>query len=242
MLAERGLSPLAALESSNLGDQHCVNYGSTMKNKSKICIISTIIFMGVITPIFVGPSSSDNALSGQDSAGRRIEIYTSQSVASDQLKPALNAAADPLESKNIRLWRLEKIQEIQVDGVKAITLTLDPSVLNSFHVGQQIKLQLPHTDLPVSAIVTSTHNEFGNVHVWQSIFEPAEQYEAMTIVKGEIETHITINKDRYTYTAIINNASGETTLMDESNWRENELVVDDAVPVSLLPDTQPNLQ
>lgn len=130
---------------------------------------------------------------------------------------------------DIRLWQLpQSVTELVIDGVRAAQLSVDLRQLASLHVGQMVRFELPHNRGEVEAKITDTYNDPG-AQVWKGSIAGDTQHAVVIISRGAVETHVIIASTQGNFSAVIDNHSGLTTLIDEGAIRERQLPFDDGV-------------
>lgn len=147
-------------------------------------------------------------------------------------EPPVEIAAAPAQ---LTLWNADL--QVEDDGeFTTYTTRVDPEYLQQFQVGQQIRLSLPGGSQPFSAAIENTSNQGRFAKVWTA----SGQYDAagsITITQGKVETHLAIVADGRVYSAIIDNASGKTVVIDEATLADKTVPYEDGV----MPPTPPDL-
>ena len=82
-------------------------------------------------------------------------------------------------------------------------------------LGQVVSLALPGRNSPTRATLGETRNTAGSA-VWQGSLIDGDEVESMTLVKGALETHITVATLDGSLSIIIDNATGKTVITDEN--------------------------
>lgn len=138
----------------------------------------------------------------------------------------------PTRQSEVDLWQLdESSPNTQVDGHPAKQLRTDPALIEQFHVGQKLNMYIPQRDMAVEARLESTRNQSANVHIFQGKLLNGSDRGSLTLARGKIETHVTISTPEGTYSAIIDNETGDTVLIDEGDITVNQVPFEDGVPV-----------
>ena len=132
-------------------------------------------------------------------------------VSTLQAKPpvATNSAAQTT------LWDAQSLQETESNGITQHLTQVDPQQLNNLAVGQVVSLALPGRSSPTRATLGETRNTAGSA-VWQGSLMDGDEVESMTLVKGALETHITVATLDGSLSIIIDNATGKTVITDEN--------------------------
>ncbi|WP_157209746.1 hypothetical protein [Marinimicrobium agarilyticum] len=132
----------------------------------------------------------------------------------------------------VDLWRLDKSSpDTRVDGHPAKRLQTDPALVEQFHVGQKLTMYIPQRDMNVEARLESTRNQSANVHIFQGKLLNGSDQGSLLVARGSIETHVTISTDEGTYSAIIDNETGSTVLIDEGDITADQVPFEDGIPV-----------
>jgi hypothetical protein len=135
----------------------------------------------------------------------------------DSLIPtAIPPAAQPNE---LSLWSRDSLSEADQYGMPVHLTQVDPTLLDQFSVGQTLELSLPGRSDPLRSTLEQTRNNAGAA-VWQGKLIDGDEAESLTVVRGQIETHITVATLDGTLSVIIDNQSGKAVITDE-----NELVL-----------------
>lgn len=136
---------------------------------------------------------------------------TAAAVQSLQPKPVVAAVApDRLE-----LWDSAQLREGVEDGIPVAYATVPPALLNSLHLGQTLSLALPGRRDPLRALLEQTRNGSG-VAIWQGVLVDGDPAETLTLVRGALETHLSVATLQGSYSVIIDNRSGKAVITDEN--------------------------
>jgi hypothetical protein len=129
------------------------------------------------------------------------------------------AQAQPIASTpaatQLTLWKAESLQAEESDGIIRHLTQLDPQQLATLHTGQVVSLALPGRQHPVRALLSETRNTAGSA-VWHGALLDGEAMESMTLVRGTLETHITLATADGSLSIIVDNATGKTVITDEN--------------------------
>lgn len=170
-----------------------------------------------------------------------IPPAASASSAAPALQQPQAQAPAPLQ-RELNLWDQQSLVASESNGMPVHETQIDPSLLHAIGLGQTITLGVPGRQQPLRATLSETRNN-GGAAVWQGKLLDGSDADSLTLVKGALETHITIATLDGTLSMIIDNATGKTVITDE-----NELVLradpNDAVPfdASELPPMAPPAQ
>lgn len=113
------------------------------------------------------------------------------------------------------LWDADSLQETESNGITQHLTQVDPQQLSNLAVGQVVSLALPGRSSPTRATLGETRNTAGSA-VWQGNLIDGDEVESMTLVKGALETHITVATLEGSLSIIIDNATGKTVITDEN--------------------------
>ena len=113
------------------------------------------------------------------------------------------------------LWDAQSLQETESNGITQHLTQVDPQQLSNLAVGQVVSLALPGRSSPTRATLGETRNTAGSA-VWQGSLIDGDEVESMTLVKGTLETHITVATLDGSLSIIIDNATGKTVITDEN--------------------------
>lgn len=138
------------------------------------------------------------------------------------------------------LWRSAN-QEIRVDGIKGFAIASAPGASAQLKINQTLSLPIPQIDQTLTAELLSTHNQGANVEVWKGKVLDGSEQDNIIIVKGRLETHITVATEEGTYTAIVDNASGKGSIVDQADVNEGQIPFDDGIPVPPIDAEPPKL-
>lgn len=164
-----------------------------------------------------------------------------KSAASAEQSPQVNMSDDfPLpesvvqetitQAGNIDLWQLaEGESHTVVDDVPAVKFALDPKHLASLQVGQIVRLQLPDSAGDIEAEIRETYNDPAGVQVWKGSVKNDVHAASIILSRGEIQTHIVIASTQGNYSAVVDNRSGDGTLINESTIHSRQLPYDDGI-------------
>lgn len=129
------------------------------------------------------------------------------------------AQAQPVASTpakaQVTLWEAGSLQAEESDGIIRHLTQLDPQQLTTLHTGQVVALALPGRQQPVRARLSETRNTAGSA-VWHGALLDGDAVESMTLVRGTLETHITLATLDGSLSIIVDNATGKTVITDEN--------------------------
>lgn len=129
------------------------------------------------------------------------------------------AIAPTTAPDELNLWSSDSLSAADQHGMPVHLTQVDPALLSQFSVGQTLELSLPGRTTPLRSTLEQTHNN-GGAAVWQGKLIDGDEAESLTVVRGQLETHITVATLDGTLSVIIDNQSGNAVITDE-----NELVL-----------------
>jgi hypothetical protein len=142
----------------------------------------------------------------------------------------------------LRLWDEQSLVASESNGIPVYQTQVAPDLLQSIAVGQTLALAVPGRPQPLRATLSETRNN-GGTAVWHGKLLDGRDTDSLTLVRGALETHITVATLEGTLSMIIDNATGKTVITDE-----NEMVLradpNDTMPVDAreLPALPPPAQ
>lgn len=132
----------------------------------------------------------------------------------------------------VRLWQTaENDSSTIIDGMPATRLQVNPERLSQLHVGQTLSLEIPHEGITFEAKIASTHNDPGGVKVWRADIADGLDEAGVIISQGKIQTHLIIASEQGNYSVVIDNKTGESTLIDEGEINARQAPFDDGIVV-----------
>lgn len=134
--------------------------------------------------------------------------------AAERTLQAQPIASEPAAAQ-MTLWDAGSLQEEETDGITRHLTHLDPQQLATLHTGQVVSLALPGRQHPVRASLSETRNTADSA-VWHGALLDGEAMESMTLVRGKLETHITLATMDGSLSIIVDNATGKTVITDEN--------------------------
>ncbi|WP_148864676.1 biofilm-associated metzincin protease inhibitor BamI [Marinobacter fonticola] len=130
------------------------------------------------------------------------------------------------------LWQVStNAPATQVDGIPATRISVQPRVLDTMHVGQEVTLPIPNLNRSVTAKITSTHNQLNNVEVFKGPITDGHPKDNVIITRGQTSTYVVVATREGVYSATIDNRTGNATLTDEGDINEGIQPGDDSVTV-----------
>ncbi|PTS85052.1 hypothetical protein DBR00_04445 [Pseudomonas sp. HMWF032] len=157
-----------------------------------------------------GKSPTPNASLAAQAPGPAARQHTS-GASTLQAKPPVATS----RAAQATLWDANSLQETESNGITQHLTQVDPEQLNNLAVGQVVALALPGRSSPTRASLGETRNTAGSA-VWQGSLIDGDEVESMTLIKGALETHITVATLDGSLSIIIDNATGKTVITDEN--------------------------
>ncbi|WP_271194113.1 hypothetical protein [Pseudomonas turukhanskensis] len=100
------------------------------------------------------------------------------------------------------------------------------AAIGSLAVGKTLQLAVPGRKEPLRATLDETHNN--GAAVWSGSVQGGQAEDSLTVVRGQLETHITLATRDKTLSFVVDNATGKTLMTDQ-----NELLMR-ATPDALI--------
>lgn len=142
-------------------------------------------------------------------------------------KPELSGLARP---KHVQLWDIDdSAVKTTIDGIAALQFQFDIERLKTLAVGQSISFNLPDHKSLLEAEITGTHNDPAGVQIWLAQMQGQIDRSSVIITRGRHQTHIVIASLEGNYSVIVDNQSGQSTIMDEGLINENQAPIDDGI-------------
>lgn len=165
--------------------------------------------------------STDNALQPTP-ASPQATLPPSPTVAaagvaadSEQVPVQAKPAKAPAGTAQVLLWEADSLQEEETDGIVRHHTRLDPQQIETLHTGQIVALAVPGREQPLRASLSETRNTAGAA-VWHGALIDGDEAESMTVVRGALETHISLATLDGSLSIIVDNATGKTVITDEN--------------------------
>lgn len=173
----------------------------------------------------------------------RLDSSASPSASDDgePLGPSLPLVPEPqVREAEISLWQSDSANpDTLLDGNPAARLHTNPELVKTLHVGQKLHLEIPQRNAAVEAEIASTYNLTPRTQVWQGKVVDGHPQDNVTVTRGELETHVTIATFEGTYSAIIDNATGDTVMVDEGDITANQIPFEDGISVDPIEQQPP---
>lgn len=215
-----------------------------------ICILALLLGIGVL----INTTPDENGVAMEESEGEVLDTKDA-SLSSQSVAPSTSPASPNLARSALRLPEVpvEQVKEPEVtlwqvdpndpdmlfDGHPAKRMHTDPSLIDTLHVGQTLHLDIPQRDISVAAEIASTHNLTPRTQMWQGKILDGHPQDNVVVTRGQIETHVTIATFDGTYSAVIDNATGDTVMIDEGDITVNQIPHEDGIPVDAVEQQPP---
>ncbi|MFU6378430.1 hypothetical protein [Metapseudomonas otitidis] len=143
--------------------------------------------------------------------------------------PVADAPADTL----IELWDSHSLVPEQQQEMTLYRTQVATTSLGELSVGKTLQLGVPGRREPLRATLDETHNT-GGAAVWSGPVEGGQPEDTLTVVQGQLETHITLATREQTLSMVVDNATGSTLVTDQ-----NQLLMRATPDVLISPDSTP---
>lgn len=143
--------------------------------------------------------------------------------------PVADAPADTL----IELWDSHSLVPEQQQEMTLYRTQVATTSLGELSVGKTLQLGVPGRQEPLRATLDETHNT-GGAAVWSGPVEGGQPEDTLTVVQGQLETHITLATREQTLSMVVDNATGSTLVTDQ-----NQLLMRATPDVLISPDSTP---
>lgn len=125
------------------------------------------------------------------------------------------APQDVPPATTLALWAPDTLQAEEQDGMTVYHTRTSPDLLGALAVGRTLQLGVPGRQEPLRAKLDETHNT-GSTAVWSGPVEGGSDADTLTVVKGQLETHITLATPEQTLSFVVDNATGATQVTDQN--------------------------
>ncbi|MCX4026125.1 hypothetical protein H0A36_11365 [Endozoicomonas sp. SM1973] len=162
----------------------------------------------------VGQQELSNSLGKVENTDKSEELAESSNLPVPKKKP------QPPKSDGtpVVFWQ-ETGQQQTVDkfDIPVDHLQVNPSYIEQIQVGQVLEFPIPELNKSFITKLTDTANSFNDVHVWTGVIVDGDPTENVIVTRGKTQTHITISSREGIYSAVIDNGSGKTQIINENN-------------------------
>ena len=157
-------------------------------------------------------------------------------VASTPRKDVTVQATAPADNV-IELWDSRSLVPEQQDEMTLYRTNMPVSALGTLAVGKTLQLAVPGRKEPLRATLDETHNT--GVAVWSGSVQGGQPEDSLTVVRGQLETHITLATRDKTLSFVVDNATGSTLITDQNELllraTPDALVTPESTPLQPLP-------
>jgi hypothetical protein len=157
-------------------------------------------------------------------------------VSSTPRKDATVQAAAPADNV-IELWDSRSLVPEQQDEMTLYRTQMPVSALGTLAVGKTLQLAVPGRKEPLRATLDETHNT--GVAVWSGSVQGGQPEDSLTVVRGQLETHITLATRDKTLSFVVDNATGSTLITDQNELlmraTPDDIVTPESTPLQPLP-------
>ncbi|WP_141248898.1 hypothetical protein [Pseudomonas sp. HAR-UPW-AIA-41] len=154
-----------------------------------------------------------------------------ESLASTSFQEVTSSAAAQTDDV-IELWDSSSLVPEQQDEMTLYHTRMPVSVLGMLAVGKTLQLAVPGRKEPLRAKLDETHNT--GVAVWSGSVQGGQPEDSLTVVRGQVETHITVATRDKTLSFVVDNATGSTLMTDQ-----NELLLRATPDALITPESTP---
>ncbi|GLK87864.1 hypothetical protein GCM10017655_09260 [Pseudomonas turukhanskensis] len=130
------------------------------------------------------------------------------------------------EQNVIELWDSSSLVPEKQDDMTLYHTQVPVAAIGSLAVGKTLQLAVPGRKEPLRATLDETHNN--GAAVWSGSVQGGQAEDSLTVVRGQLETHITLATRDKTLSFVVDNATGKTLMTDQ-----NELLMR-ATPDALI--------
>ncbi|MCX4028867.1 hypothetical protein H0A36_05965 [Endozoicomonas sp. SM1973] len=99
------------------------------------------------------------------------------------------------------------------DGLSYFKTSTPPQYFANLTTGQTLRLPLPEQDSDFSVTLSEARKGYGDLDIVSGDVPGTTQ--GVTIVKGKLDTHMTVITANTTYTVVVDNQTGETKIIDD---------------------------
>ena len=226
-----------------------------MQKKNRIVSLSIIGAIGLASiSTFVFQNKPSVLLEDEQKVVRKTHSKTSSADKSSQLSKNNQGTTQPFtpqdrsvtkgstlmevpdrppvidREEHISLWDADP-QPTKIDGVKAFSVNSKPALGQHFKLKQTLDIYIPQRNEVLKAELKSTHNMNAKVAIWKGKILEGDASDNIIVAVGPLETHITVATETGTYTAIVDNASGKGTIVDQGDINARQSPIEDGIPI-----------
>lgn len=168
----------------------------------------------------------------QQEKRQQAEVQIAESTEIHEEFPLPEALVDEtlVPATEVDLWELPPDGPTTlIDDLPTAVFSMDAKTLSNLRVGQLVRLQLPDGAGEVEAEINETYNDPAGVQVWTGSIKDDVNQASIIFTRGETQTHILIASTQGNYSAVVDNHSGDGTLINESTIHSRQLPYDDGI-------------
>jgi hypothetical protein len=146
---------------------------------------------------------------------------------------------DPLTELPVAIWQPVEVDDTSVfseSDIPHASVQMDPSFFDSLQVGRPIEIPVPQESEPYFGVVGETHDQLsGAVQVWSGPIDGAHESASFTMTRGRISTYVTIATGSSIYEAVVDNATGVGSVVNEVDMTKGKDEHDALIPTNVNP-------
>src|SRR5690554_2086535 len=188
------------------------------------CTALIVVLMAVFWPVSPPPEAPTPV---SDTPARYSATLPTPSGTTSADKAQAHAhAVSTLSSDYQDLWPENQwSSEPSEEGFPLYRNQADVSRVQRLDKGMVITIPLPNRAGSVEAHITEKKAGFGGIPVLTGfIGDDPEGVESVTVVQGKFDTHMTIITRQATWTAVIDNQTGKTVVVDERDRMKTQVL------------------
>lgn len=152
--------------------------------------------------------------------------------------PEGSPVAEPVADNDlIELWDSRSLVPEQQDEMTLYRTHVPVAAIANLAVGKTLQLAVPGRKEPLRATLDETHNT--GAAVWSAAVQGGQPEDSLTVVRGQLETHITLATRDMTLSFVVDNATGNTLMTDQNELlmraTPDALVTPESTPLQPLP-------
>ncbi|GAA3976542.1 hypothetical protein [Allohahella marinimesophila] len=186
---------------------------------------------GAQRPLIDRPfNDADSAAAGQQPSLPEEPVQPDTQADADEASD--DAPLDQPVAADLSAWSVADAEPIQVDGVKGLAIQTDPAALQSLQVGQKVTLPIPDLQPLPEATIESTHSPLDGINVFKGGLNDGHPDDNVIVTRGEIDTIFVVSTSTGVYTAIVNNRTGQGSLVNEADVNARAVPIADGIEVA----------
>ncbi|MGY4534156.1 hypothetical protein ACVW0Y_003294 [Pseudomonas sp. TE3786] len=132
----------------------------------------------------------------------------------------------------LELWDSHSLVPEQQNEMTLYHTQVPLTALSSLAVGMTLQMAVPGREEPLRAKLDETHNT--GAAVWSGPVQGGQPEDTLTVVRGQLETHITLATRETTLSVVVDNASGKALITDQ-----NQLLMRATPDAIVKPNSKP---